>query len=173
MARIQEIVAAILILLCFLMILSCKKDREQFACPDTEMLFHNPTIEKFFGDSIDFYDVEKLNILLLRLNQESCSKDSCSYYIFNQIGYGVRSDSMMSIGYYLRIKKWEERDVVIQCDFVNKFASENHITTGYFRFLKDGMCPILVRNRMDSCSYQKAILYVQDTLISYKRFFNE
>lgn len=139
-------------------------------CANMDSLFYKPSLESYLGDSLSFFAIKKTNNLSFRLDDFSCRKDSCSYYIFNVSQFGIHNDSLMSLRYYTRTKKWAKDDVVINCDFIQNFETNDNKSSGYFKILKKGNCPIMVKNQTDSCSYQNMILHV-DSTIYFERLF--
>lgn len=166
MAKIQKLIA----LSCFIIIVSCGKNAESLKCANEGDFFHHPSIERHLGDLIPTFDIQHSRALQFRLDEKQCRKDSCSYYIFNLSTFGIHNDSMMSLRFYSRVKKWNLEDVVVNCDFVQKFEADDQKSSGYFKFSDNGNCPVLIKNQMDSCSYQNAILHV-DSTIYFERVF--
>lgn len=166
MAKIQKLIIFIL----FFIIVSCGENAEALKCANEGNSFYQPPIENYLGDSIAAFDVRYSKALQFRLDGKQCRKDSCSYYIFNLSTFGIHDDSMMSLRYYSRVKKWNMEDVIINCDFVQKFEANDQTSSGYFKFSDNGICPVLIKKQMDSCSYQKAVLHI-DSTISFERVF--
>lgn len=166
MAKIQKLV----FLICLVFIFSCDKNAELLKCSNTKDSFYDPSIEKYLGDSIVFFEFQTSNDLSFRLDDKLCRMDSCAYYIFNLSTFGCRNDSMMSLRYYARMKKWNPDDVIVKCDFVQILETSDNKSSGYFVFQSKGTCPILVKTQMDSCSYQNALLHVDSTIYFEREF---
>ena len=126
------------VLFCLLFLLSCDKNAELLNCENAENSFYEPSLETYLGDSINFFKIESSHELAFRLDDKLCRKDSCSYYIFNLSTFGVRNDSMMSLRYYSMVKKWNLNDVIVNCDFVQKFKTNDNKSSGYFAFFNKG-----------------------------------
>ena len=166
MVKIQKVS----VLLCIFLLFSCDENIGTLKCSNTENLFYKPSIENHLGDSIAFFEIQESNDLLFRLDDKRCHRDSCSFYVYSLSTFGVNADSMMSLRYYLRTKRWNAEDVIIKCDFVQKFETNDNESSGYLKFLDRGNCPVLVKSKTDSCSYQEAILHV-DSTIYFERVF--
>ena len=148
----------------------CDKSNDLLKCGNLKKSFYGPTLEDHLGDSLNLFEIKKTDKLSFRLDDNVCREDSCSYYIFNLSEYGIHNDSMISFQHYIRTKKWDENDVIVKCDFIKKFEALDGKSSGYFKFFSHGDCPVLIKNQIDSCSYQKSILHI-DSVIYFERIF--
>ena len=161
MNRFQKIV--LLVLLSILMVVGLSKYVNESKSFE-EASFWQPAFMDLLKNNEDTfirYDSAAAYNKVVYIELDSnCQKDMCRYKLINEIHFYTKKKNTSGLyASYARTKKWSKNDIKILCEEVLSFPpKETDSISGYFQSNGNVDCPIMVRNRIDSLSYQKYIL---------------
>ena len=161
MDRIQKII--LLILLSVLLVIGLFKYVNESKSLE-QARFWQPALmdlSKNSEDAFVHYDsTAAFNKVVYIELDSNCQKDMCRYKLINENHFYTKMKNTSGLyASYARTKKWSRNDIKILCKDVLSFPpKENDSISGFFQSKVYVDCPIMVRNRIDSLSYQKYIL---------------